>query len=64
MSRGLSAESEVPLESRLQAVSGPARAGTPTPLATLTRDEFIPVDVAGHVTTDSGGKPIDRYAAL
>ena len=28
------------------------------------KDKFLPVDVAGYVTTDTGGKPIDRYAAL
>jgi serine/threonine protein kinase/formylglycine-generating enzyme required for sulfatase activity/tetratricopeptide (TPR) repeat protein len=27
-------------------------------------DKFLPVDVAGYVTTDAGGKPIDRFAAL
>jgi serine/threonine protein kinase/formylglycine-generating enzyme required for sulfatase activity/tetratricopeptide (TPR) repeat protein len=26
--------------------------------------KFLPVDVAGYVTTDLGGKPSDRYAAL
>jgi formylglycine-generating enzyme required for sulfatase activity len=28
------------------------------------KDKFLPVDVAGYVTTEMGGKPIDRYAAL
>jgi formylglycine-generating enzyme required for sulfatase activity len=28
------------------------------------KDQFLPVDVAGYVTTDAGGKPIDRYATL
>ena len=28
------------------------------------KDKFLPVDVAGYVTTDAGGKPADRYAAL
>jgi hypothetical protein len=28
------------------------------------KDQFLPVDVAGYVTTDTGGKPADRYAAL
>ena len=28
------------------------------------KDNFIPVDVAGYVTTDTGGKPADCYAAL
>ncbi len=28
------------------------------------KDMFLPVDVAGYVGTDKGGKPADRYAAL
>ena len=28
------------------------------------QDKFLPVDVAGYVTTDTGGKPIDRHGAL
>jgi serine/threonine protein kinase/formylglycine-generating enzyme required for sulfatase activity/tetratricopeptide (TPR) repeat protein len=28
------------------------------------KDKFLPVDVAGYVTVDGGGKPADRYAAL
>ena len=28
------------------------------------KDKFLPVDVAGYVTTDTDGKPADRYAAL
>ncbi len=28
------------------------------------KDKFIPVDVAGYVGIDKGGKPTDRYAAL
>jgi tetratricopeptide (TPR) repeat protein len=28
------------------------------------KDKFLPADVAGYVTTDYGGKPIDRYSAL
>jgi formylglycine-generating enzyme required for sulfatase activity/tetratricopeptide (TPR) repeat protein len=28
------------------------------------KDQFLPVDVAGYVTVDGGGKPTDRYAAL
>jgi hypothetical protein len=28
------------------------------------KDKFLPVDVAGYVTDDGGGKPADRYAAL
>ena len=28
------------------------------------KDKFLPVDVAGYVSTDAGGKPGDRYAAL
>jgi hypothetical protein len=28
------------------------------------KDKFLPVDVAGYVATDTGGKPADRYAAL
>jgi hypothetical protein len=28
------------------------------------RDRFLPVDVAGYVTTDAGSKPAERYAAL
>jgi serine/threonine protein kinase/formylglycine-generating enzyme required for sulfatase activity/tetratricopeptide (TPR) repeat protein len=28
------------------------------------KDKFIPVDVAGYLGTDEGGKPTDRYAAL
>src|SRR5262249_10189039 len=28
------------------------------------RDRFLPVDVAGYVATETGGKPADRYAAL
>ncbi len=28
------------------------------------KENFLPVDVAGYVTTDAGGKPIDRYAFL
>ena len=28
------------------------------------KDKFLPVDVAGYVTTDTAGKPADRYAAL
>ena len=28
------------------------------------KDRFLPVDVAGYVTTDKDGKPADRYAAL
>ena len=28
------------------------------------KDKFLPVDVAGYVTTDKDGKPADRYAAL
>ena len=28
------------------------------------KDRFLPVDVAGYVTVDGGGKPADRYAAL
>ena len=27
-------------------------------------DGFVPVDVAGYVTTELDGKPADRYAAL
>jgi Bacterial tandem repeat domain 1 len=28
------------------------------------KDRLLPVDVAGYVTVDGGGKPADRYAAL
>jgi serine/threonine protein kinase/formylglycine-generating enzyme required for sulfatase activity/tetratricopeptide (TPR) repeat protein len=28
------------------------------------RDKFLPVDVAGYVTTDARGRPSDRYAAV
>jgi formylglycine-generating enzyme required for sulfatase activity len=28
------------------------------------KDKFLPVDVAGYVTVDGGGKPADHYAAL
>jgi len=28
------------------------------------QDKFIPVDVAGYVTTDAAGKPADRYAGV
>jgi formylglycine-generating enzyme required for sulfatase activity/tetratricopeptide (TPR) repeat protein len=28
------------------------------------KDQFLPVDVAGYATTDTGGKSTDRYAAL
>ncbi len=28
------------------------------------KDKFLPVDVAGYVTTEKDGKPADRYAAL
>ena len=28
------------------------------------KGKFLPVDVAGYETTDSAGKPADRYAAL
>jgi formylglycine-generating enzyme required for sulfatase activity/tetratricopeptide (TPR) repeat protein len=28
------------------------------------KDKFLPVDVAGYVAIDPGGKPADRYAAL
>ena len=27
-------------------------------------DKFIPVDVAGYISKDNDGKPVDRYAAL
>jgi formylglycine-generating enzyme required for sulfatase activity/tetratricopeptide (TPR) repeat protein len=28
------------------------------------KDTFLPVDVAGYVSADAGGKPADRYAAI